>query len=70
MQGSGSAVVRGDIDALGGSGAWQKVECTEEIEVQRPFKSGGEVLAYVTLSSMLSLDGGPTPWTGNFSSSE
>lgn len=70
MQGSGSAVVRGDIDAVGGGGAWQKVECTEVVQVERPFKPGSNVFAFITLSSVLSLEDGPTPMAGNFSISE
>lgn len=63
-------MVRGDIDAVGGGNAWQKVECTEVVEVRRPFKAGSDVLAFVTLSSTLSLEEGPSPMNGNFSKGE
>ncbi|XP_050735467.1 uncharacterized protein LOC127007963, partial [Eriocheir sinensis] len=51
----------------GGGGAWQKVECTEVVEVQRPLAPGSDTLASVVLLSTLSLMEGPTPTNGNFS---
>lgn len=71
MQGSVAAEVRGDIDAENGGGSpWQKVECREVVEVQRPLTPGSDALASVTLSSTLTLQDGPSPMNGNFSKGE
>lgn len=68
MHGKGGTMPRGDIDASGGGGVWERVECTEEIQVHRPLTPGSNEssLATVTVSSKLTLEDGPKPMDGNF----
>ncbi|MPC16708.1 Apolipophorin [Portunus trituberculatus] len=63
---------RGDIDVAGGGGMWEKVICSEEVQVHHHLtpNSNRSSLATVSMSSTLMLEEGPKPMDGNFSNGD
>lgn len=72
MHGKESTAPRGDMDAASGVGIWEKVMCSEEVQVHRHLTpaSNRSSLATVSMSSTLTLEEGPKPMDGSFSDGE